>query len=206
MVVSIPGTGTMVFLKTVTFMETGKTEYGKTAISVVNGRVVLILHRYKKLTQKTMKRKRITLEQKQEKEILNQRELRVTKEGNEYFFEIGPEMTSDVAEAVSILMRKIDWNDPIWNTVIDKKMIYENITPEKALYWLSGGYKEWKSLDHYNRPWCDCYLDFQEEFGFLIVNIIKKSKTLLDVRNAFMKYLNLPTLYNFAISKNMVRI
>ncbi len=83
----------------------------------------------------TMKRKRITLEKKQEKEILNQRELRVTKEGNEFFFEIGPEMTSDVAEAVSILMRKVDWNDPIWNTAIDKKMIYENITPEKALYW-----------------------------------------------------------------------
>jgi len=154
----------------------------------------------------TMKRKRITLEKQQEKEILNQRELRVTKEGNDYFFEIGPEMTSDVAEAVSILMRKIDWNDPIWETTIDKKMIYENITPEKSLYWLSGGYKEWNTLDHYNRPWCDCYLEFQEEFGFLIVNLVKKSKTLLDVRNAFMKYLNLPTLYNFAISKNMVRV
>ena len=78
----------------------------------------------------TMKRKRITLEKQQEKEILNQRELRVTKEGNEYFFEIGPEMTSDVAEAVSILMRKVDWNDPIWNTAIDKKI--EEITAKVA--------------------------------------------------------------------------
>jgi hypothetical protein len=106
-----------------------------------------------------MKRKRVAFEVKKQEanEILNQKELRVTKEGNEYFFEIGPEMTSDLAEAVSILMRKSDWNDPIWNTAIDKKMIYENITPEKALYWLSGGYKEWNSLDHYNQPWCDCY-------------------------------------------------
>jgi hypothetical protein len=40
----------MVFLKMVASMETGKMVYGKTAISVVNGAVVLILHRYKKLT------------------------------------------------------------------------------------------------------------------------------------------------------------
>lgn len=156
-----------------------------------------------------MKRKRITLEskeKKQEKEIFNQRAgAAVIKEGDEYFFEIGSEMTTDVAEAVSIFMRTIDWNDPIWNTAVNKKMIYENITPEKSLYWLTGGNKEWHSLNHYNRPWCDCYLDFQEEFGFLIVNIVKKSKTLLDIRNSFMKYLNLPILYNFAISKNMIK-
>ena len=36
-------------------------------------------------------------------------------------------------------------------------------------------------------------------------NIVKKSKTLLDIRNAFVKYLNLPVLYNFAISKNLIR-
>ena len=101
-----------------------------------------------------MKRKRITLEsqeKKQEKEIFNQKVVSVTKEGDEYFFEIGTEMTTDVAEAVSILMRTTDWNDPIWKTAINKKMIYENITPEKALYWLTGGNKEWNSLHHYNR-------------------------------------------------------
>lgn len=155
-----------------------------------------------------MKRKRITLDEnykKQDKEIFNQKVLTVTKEGGEYFFEIGSEMTTDVAEAVSILMRKIDWNDPIWKTQIDNKIVYENITPEKSLYWLSGGHKEWESLNHYRKPWCDSYLDFQEEFGFLIVNIVKKSKTLLDIRNAFVKYLNLPVLYNFAISKNLIR-
>jgi len=155
-----------------------------------------------------MKRKRITLdenEKKQEKEIFNQRVLAVTKEGNEYFFEIGTETTTDVAEAVSILMRTVDWNDPIWKTMIDKKMIYENITPEKSLYWLSGGNKEWNSLDHYNRPWCDCYLEFQEEFGILIVNIIKRSKKLKDIRDNFIKYLNLPVLYDYAIKKDLLK-
>jgi hypothetical protein len=155
----------------------------------------------------TMKRKRITLdeiEKKQDKEIFNQR-ITVTNEGGEYFFEIGAEMTTDIAEAISILMRTIDWNDSIWKTKIDKKMIYDGITPEKSLYWLTGGHKEWTTLDHYNRPWSDCYLDFQEEFGFLIVNIVNKSKTFLDIRDSFMKYLNLPILYNFAISKDLIR-
>ena len=38
-----------------------------------------------------MKRKRVAFEVKKQEanEILNQKELRVTKEGNEYFFEIG---------------------------------------------------------------------------------------------------------------------
>jgi hypothetical protein len=67
------------------------------------------------------------------------------------------------------------------------------------------GDAEWKSLEHYNTPWCDCYLDFQEEFGFLIVNIIKRAKNLDDIRKYFLEYLNLPTLYEFALSKNLVR-
>ena len=119
-----------------------------------------------------MKRKRIVLEEERANEILNQNVIRVKKELGDYFFEIGKESTSDIAEGVSILMRKTEWNDPIWNTEIDK-IIYEDITPEKALFWLTGGYTEWRTLNHYNRPWCDSYLEFQEEFGFLIINIIR---------------------------------
>ena len=59
-----------------------------------------------------MKRKRIDLqiskeEIRRDKEILNQNILNVSKQENEYFFEIGGESTTDVAEAVSILMRKV---------------------------------------------------------------------------------------------------
>ena len=84
-------------------------------------------------------------------------------------------------------------------------MLFRSITPEKSLFWLTGGYSEWRTLTHYNKPWCECYLEFQEEFGFLIVNIVKKSKTLSDIRNGFQKYLNLPTLYDFAISRDFIR-
>jgi hypothetical protein len=109
----------------------------------------------------------------------------------------------DIAEAVSILMRR-DIDENIWQMEIGDIDI-ETVSPEKSLFWLTGGYNEWRTLENYNRPWCDCYLDFQEEFGFLVINIIRRSRTLMDIRNNFIKYLNLPVLYDFAISKDLVR-
>ena len=150
-----------------------------------------------------MKKRKLDLKS-MAKDIYNRGIVRVSKEENEYFFEIGKELTSDVAEAVVILMRKVDFNEAIWDLEISN-IVLENITPERSLFWLTGGYSEWRTLENYNKPWCDCYLDFQEEFGYLIVNIIKKSKTLKDIRENFLKYLNLPILYDFAINKKMIR-
>ena len=131
--------------------------------------------------------------------------IRISKEQNEYYFEIGKEITTDIAEAVSMLMRQKDnWNNSFWNLEV-KDICYQDISPEKSLFWLTGGYSEWRTLEHYNKPWCDCYLDFQEEFGIIIINSIRRSKTLRDIRNNFIKYLNLPILYDFAINKNMIK-
>jgi hypothetical protein len=152
-----------------------------------------------------MKKKKIVLESKRSNDDYIEEIVRINKSNNnEYFFEIGTEVTEDIAEAVSILMRKVDWNDNIWNREI-KEVDMNSITPEKSLFWLTGGYAEWRTLDNYNKPWCDCYLDFQEEFGILIINIIKKSKSFKEIRDNFNKYLNLPILYNFAVSKDMIR-
>jgi hypothetical protein len=150
-----------------------------------------------------MKKRKVEIKSKGSKIVYSSEFINISKENEEYFFEIGNQLTNDIAEAVSILMRKIDWNSEIWNLEI-KDIVTEDISPEKSLYWLTGGYDEWQSLEHYNKPWSEYYLDFQEEFGMLIVNIIKKSKTLKDVRDKFMRFLNLPTLYDFAISKNML--
>jgi hypothetical protein len=150
-----------------------------------------------------MKKRKLDLKS-MAKDVYNRGIVRVSKEENEYFFEIGKELTSDVAEAVAILMRKVDFNEAVWNLEFNN-IVLENITPERCLFWLTGGYSEWRTLENYNKPWCDCYLDFQEEFGYLILNIIKRSKTLKDVRENFLKYLNLPILYDFAINKNMIR-
>lgn len=151
-----------------------------------------------------MKRRKLALKSVGKNDVYNNGIVRVTKEEGTYFFEIGNELTSDIAEAVALLMRKLDWNDELWNLQLDDVNI-DFITPEKSLFWLTGGYTEWRTLENYNKPWCDCYLDFQEEFGMIIINIIKRSKKFKDVRDNFNKYLDLPTLYDFAISKNMIR-
>jgi len=151
-----------------------------------------------------MKKRKDLLEKIGTKTIFTDKTRKISIEGNEWFFEIGKELTTDIAEAVSLLIRECDSNDQIWEVEI-KDINTEDITPEKSLYWLTGGYKEWKSLENYNRPWCDCYLDFQEEFGFTILNSVNRSKTLGDVREYFIENLNLPILYDFALSKNLVR-
>ena len=151
-----------------------------------------------------MKKKKLDLKPMAGKDIYNKGVVKISKEENEYFFEVGKELTSDVAEAVAILMRSIDFNEDVWNIEVNN-IILENITPEKSLFWLTGGYTEWRTLENYTKPWCDSYLDFQEEFGYLIINIIKRSKNLRDIRENFLKHLNLPILYDFALSKNLIR-
>lgn len=149
-----------------------------------------------------MRRKRVSLER--EPDAYNNSIVRISKEQNEYFFEVGKELTTDIAEAVSMMMRQKDMeNSSFWN--LETKDISYEISPEKSLFWLTGGYSEWRTLEHYNKPWCDCYLDFQEEFGILIVNIVKRSKKLKDIRDGFLKYLSLPVLYDYAIRKEMTK-
>lgn len=135
--------------------------------------------------------------------IFNDDRVVITKLGDEWIFEIGQDITQDIAEAVSLLMRRVEHNDPVWKMEL-KNIILEHITPEKSLFWLTGGRKEWDSLHNYKRPWHDCYLDFQEEYGLMVLRCVDKSKSLSDIRDNFLKYLNLPILYNFAVSKNLV--
>ncbi len=152
-----------------------------------------------------MKKKKVVLKTRGKNDIYKNDTINISREGSEYFFEIANELTSDIAEAVAILMRKTDWNDSIWDIEVSE-IVCENISPDKSLFWLSGGNIEWTMLENYNRPWCDCYLDFQEEFGIIVVNIIKKSKNLRDIRNGYIKYLSLQKLYEFALSRDLVRI
>jgi len=150
-----------------------------------------------------MKRKKELLKSELDSVFVSKK-LVIKKEGNEWFFEIGKEMTNDLSEAVTIMMRVCKPDDSAWDIKVNNTDI-ENITPEKSLFWLTGGSQEWKNLENYNRPWCDCYLDFQEEFGFMIIKIIKDSKKLSDIRDGFIKYLNLPIIYDFAMSKNLLK-
>jgi hypothetical protein len=151
-----------------------------------------------------MKKRKVDIESKRSNNVYEDKGIKISREESEYFFEIGNDVTNDIAEAVSILIRKSEWDSPVWNLELSE-IVSEDITPEKCLFWLSGGYSEWRTLEHYKKPWCDSYLEFQEEFGILVINIVKRSKKLKDIRDNFIKHLNLPILYDFAMSKDMIK-
>jgi len=124
--------------------------------------------------------------------------------GEDYFFEIGKNITNDITEAVALMLRiGVDENNPIWNTEINDVNTYE-INPSKSLYWLSGGDDEWLSGMNYKYHWHECVNEFSEEFGSKIIDIINESKNLRDVRNKIIRRFNLPTLFEFALERGFV--
>jgi hypothetical protein len=148
-----------------------------------------------------MKRKKLSIETETSKLIFSDEKIKISKNDKNYFFELPNGITTDIAEAVSMMMKTLTYEDKIWNLSINNET---NCDPEKSLYWLTGGTCEWETLDNYKKPWCECYLDFQKEFGTTIVNIIGKAKRLSDIRDSFNRYLDLPTLYDFALSKSII--
>ena len=141
---------------------------------------------------------------KRKKVIFSSNRIRVSKEINgELYFEIENELTSDLSEAVAMVMNFGITDKEFLETTFNVNI--NNISPDKTLYWLSGGDKEWVTKNHYSKAWSDVYLSYQEEFGLMIINIIKKSKTLGDVMNGFTKYLNLSTLYEFSLEKGYLK-
>jgi len=81
--------------------------------------------------------------------------IKIDKEGDQYYFEIGSEVTTDISEAVAIMMtyQNKDINK-FWELEI-KDIDYYNIRPELAIYWLSGGDYEWKIMNNYKKTWND---------------------------------------------------
>lgn len=149
-----------------------------------------------------MKKRKLAIEELSEV-VFSDEKIKINKQKETFIFEIGKETTTDIAEGVAIMMKMIDNNHKIWD--FEFEINEDKITPEKSLYWLTGGHTEWKQLEHYEKTWSDCYLIFQEEFGISIMNIIKKSKKLKDIREDFKRCLNLPTIYDFALSQNLIK-
>lgn len=133
------------------------------------------------------------------------KDLKITKVAkDETLFEFGDIITTDLAEAIAIMLTlKENVNETIWKTKVTENI--DKIEPRRALYWLSGGDVEWLTLENYRKNWVECEWDFQEKFGFMLIDILKKSQTYGDIRKAFVKKLNLATLYDFALYKNFVR-
>jgi hypothetical protein len=128
--------------------------------------------------------------------------IKISQESGNYYFEIITETTSDIGEAVAIMMKLNKYNDPVWELKINNVNLY-NVEPSKSLYWLSGGDDEWRFGNEYKCQWHECYFKFGEEFGLSVISIIQKSKTLKDIREEFIKNLNLTKLYEFALENKI---
>lgn len=148
-----------------------------------------------------MRRKKLLTEECQDI-IYNDQKISINQTKTGYIFEIGSEITDDLGEGVALLMFYRESSQRIWDLEIQTENI--EIVPAKTLYWLTGGPKEWKPLNNYRIPWCECHSVFQQEFGLLLLKIIRNSKRLSEIRDGFTKFLNLPIMYDFAISKEII--
>jgi len=134
-----------------------------------------------------------------DKILFNDLTLYISRENNKkLFFNIKKQPyyteTYNTAEAVSILMRNKTWCDitSIWNIELSTtdKNVYSTAG---VLLWASGGHETWNKM---NLDWLDYYNQLDIEYNKSITKIMRKSNTLGDIRNGFIKYLNLDKLYN----------
>lgn len=137
--------------------------------------------------------------------LKNPQDFKISKiDEGETLFEIGEILTTDLAEGISIMLtNEILVDDRLWKTKVTENI--ENVEPRRALYWLSGGDREWLTLENYNRNWVECEWDLQEKFGIILIEILKNSKTYGDIRKGFIEKISLSILYDFALSKNFIR-
>lgn len=137
-------------------------------------------------------------------------EVKVWQEPNgKLFFEsndpilCGTFMSNDYAESVAALMRlpKVFNDEKLWKIKIISKY---DITTEKVLYWLTGGNSEWDDKSHYKYEWGEINTIFNHKFEDIIMEIIGKSNTLGDIKRGFMKNMNLPVIYEFALNNDLI--
>ena len=144
--------------------------------------------------------------------ILENSKVRVYKEKNNlYYFEstnskLNYFLSVDYLESVAALMKLKDLYDfdSLWDIEITDEM-RNNIFLSKSLYWLTGGDREWVTSSVYNTTWLESGHIFVEEYGNKLEKINKKCKTLGDVRDEFIRYMNLPTLYEFGLIKGIIK-
>jgi hypothetical protein len=160
----------------------------------------------KKGERKTEKKRKIEIEfniKKHQRDKIN-----IEREGYKTYFEVidstGILHTYDVAEGVAAMMMcEHQIEDEIWKITITEKDKKE-ISAAKALYWLTGGNNEWVEISNYKVNWHEASVIFKKKFGGKITRIVRKAKTLADIKAKFEENFNLTELYEFAIKNNMI--
>jgi hypothetical protein len=135
--------------------------------------------------------------------LFQNNEIIITKEFNgELTFKIGKHYTSDILEAVAILMRNPRWSNlDFWNFKVDIEE--SNLSSINCLYWLSGAEDFWNHPDC-NVEWNNAYPMLVSKFDAKLQAISKQRKSLKDIRKSFIKHFNLDTFYEFALNKGII--
>lgn len=157
-----------------------------------------------------MKRKERRVMENQGVLLYQNDNLRIWNNNNKLSFECSDPilredfLSEDYIEAVAAIMRlpKFFKEDKIWKIKIPNK--YNNIKSSKSLYWLTGGNNEWKENKNYKYDWEDVKLIFTHKFEDVILDIVKESNTLGDIKRGFMARLNLPIIYEFSLNNNLI--
>ena len=112
--------------------------------------------------------------------------------------------TTDYLTATAMAMRvnNLESDRKFWNIKLINK--YENINLEKTLYWLSGGKNEWNINKVYKHKWEDVKDIFLYKYSDKLLEIIKKSRTLGDLKRGFKRFLNLQEIYEFSLTNNLI--
>ena len=110
----------------------------------------------------------------------------------------------DCAESVAALMRlrSVSDDEKLWKMEVGNNKY--DVSPSRALYWLSGGNREWESKETYAYEWTEVHSIFEHKFRDLVYEIVENAETLNDIREGFMKKLNLPVLYEFALNNDLI--
>jgi hypothetical protein len=112
--------------------------------------------------------------------------------------------SEDCGESVACLMKVKDifLDRKFWNIVIKEKYSFD---VENILYWLTGGDLEWEINKNYKYTWEEIKSVFKAEYEDTILSIISNSYQLKDIKNGFIKHLNMPTLYEFSLKNNLMK-
>ena len=133
--------------------------------------------------------------------------INIERDSYKTYFEIidtlGILHTYDIAEGVAAMMMcEHHIEDDIWNTKITEKDKKE-LNASKALYWLTGGNREWIESSNYIVEWFEASILFKKKYGRKITRIVRKANTLRDIKEKFEQNFNMSEFYEFALKNNL---
>ena len=112
--------------------------------------------------------------------------------------------TTDAAEAVAIIKGSQYKSDPKLKEIQLTDADKANVDPEQALYWITGGNKEWKFGELYNTTWDESYKIFVDAFGGTVKSIVVSSSNLGELIEKLANEIPIEDVYELASDKGLI--